>query len=45
MDGARFRVLSLARLIRVKEQLNRQKDQVMLVLLRATLDELKKSDS
>ena len=42
IDGARFRVLSLARLIVVKEQLNRTKDQAMLVLLRATLDELKK---
>jgi len=43
VDGARFRVLSLARLIVVKERLNRPKDQAMLVLLRATLDELKKS--
>jgi len=42
VDGARFRVLSLARLIVVKEQLNRAKDQAMLLLLRATLDELKK---
>jgi predicted nucleotidyltransferase len=42
VDGARFRVLSLARLIVVKEQLNRTKDQAMLVLLRATLDELQK---
>ena len=42
VDGARFRVLSLARLILVKEQLNRAKDQAMLVLLRATLDELQK---
>jgi hypothetical protein len=29
-------------LIVVKEQLNRAKDQAMLVLLRATLDELQK---
>jgi len=35
IDGARFRVLSLPRLIVVKEQLNRTKDQAMLVLLRA----------
>lgn len=42
VEGARFRVLSLARLIVVKEQLNRPKDQAMLVLLRATLDELEK---
>jgi predicted nucleotidyltransferase len=42
VDGARFRVLSLARLIVVKEKLNRTKDQAMLVLLRATLDELQK---
>jgi hypothetical protein len=40
-----FRVLSLARLIVVKDQLNRPKDQAMLVLLRATLDELKGLDS
>jgi len=43
VDGARFRVLSLARLIVVKEQLNRAKDQAMLVLLRATLEELQES--
>ena len=43
VDGARFRVLSLDRLIVVKEQLKRPKDQAMLVLLRATLDELKRS--
>ena len=42
IDGARFRVLSLARLIIVKEQLNRPKDQAMLALLRATLEELQK---
>ena len=42
VDGARFRVLSLPRLIVVKEQLNRTKDQAMLVLLRATLEELQK---
>jgi hypothetical protein len=42
VDGARFRVLSLPRLIVVKEQLNRAKDQAMLVLLRATLDEVQK---
>jgi predicted nucleotidyltransferase len=42
VDGARFRVLSLARLIVVKEQLMRPKDQAMLVLLRATLDESRK---
>ena len=42
IEGARFKVLSLARLIVVKEQLNRPKDQAMLVLLRATLDEVQK---
>ena len=42
IDGARFRVLSLPRLIIVKEQLNRPKDQAMLALLRATLEELQK---
>jgi len=42
IDGARFRVLSLPRLIVVKEQLNRTKDQAMLVLLRATLEEIQK---
>jgi predicted nucleotidyltransferase len=35
----RVRVLTLARLIRVKEQLGRPKDKAMLVILRATLDE------
>jgi len=35
-------VLSLTRLIVVKEQLNRPKDRAMLVLLRATLEELQK---
>jgi len=42
IEGARFKVLSLARLIVVKEQLHRPKDQAMLVLLRATLDEVQK---
>jgi hypothetical protein len=32
-------VLTLARLIQVKEQLGRPKDQAMLIILRATLDE------
>jgi hypothetical protein len=35
----RVRVLTLARLIRVKEQLGRPKDKAMLIILRATLDE------
>jgi predicted nucleotidyltransferase len=35
----RVRVLSLVRLIRVKEQLGRPKDKAMLLILRATLDE------
>jgi predicted nucleotidyltransferase len=35
----RVRVLTLARLIRVKEQLGRAKDKAMLIILRATLDE------
>jgi predicted nucleotidyltransferase len=39
LGGVRVRVLSLPRLIRVKERLTRPKDQNMLVLLRATLDE------
>jgi hypothetical protein len=38
----RVRVLSLPRLIRVKEQLGRPKDQAMLLILRATLDETKR---
>jgi hypothetical protein len=40
--GAPVRTLSLQRLIRVKEQLGRPKDQVMLMILRATLDEKSK---
>ncbi len=40
--GQQVRVLSLERLIRVKERLARPKDQAMLVLLRATLDETKR---
>jgi len=35
----RVRVLSLARLIRLKEKLTRPKDKAMLLILRATLDE------
>ncbi len=35
----RVRVLTLARLIRVKELLGRAKDKAMLIILRATLDE------
>jgi len=35
----RVRVLTLARLIRVKEQRGRPKDKAMLIILRATLDE------
>ena len=42
IEGARFKVLSLARLIVVKERLNRTKDQAMLALLRATLEESQK---
>jgi len=42
VDGARFRVLSLSRLIIAKQRLNRPKDQAMLVLLHATLDEVRK---
>ncbi len=40
--GHSVQVLSLERLIRVKEQLRRPKDQLMLVILRATLDERRK---
>lgn len=39
IGDVRVRVLTLARLIRVKEQLGRPKDKAMLVILRATLDE------
>ncbi len=39
MSTFSFRVLSLERLIRVKERLGRPKDQAMLLVLRATLDE------
>jgi hypothetical protein len=41
--GVRVRVLSLERLIRVKEQLDRPKDRAMLDVLRATFEETKKS--
>jgi len=39
LGGIQVRVLSLPRLIRVKESLARPKDQNMLAVLRATLDE------
>jgi len=42
VEGARCRVVMFTRLIVVKEGLNRPKDQAMLALLRATLDEIRK---
>jgi hypothetical protein len=39
LAGERVHVPSLERLIRVKEKLARPKDQLMLLILRATLDE------
>ena len=41
--GHPVHVLSLERLIRVKEQLSRPKDQLMLLILRATLEERRKA--
>jgi NurA-like 5'-3' nuclease len=41
--GVTVRVLTLERLIRVKEQLTRPKDRAMLLVLRATLDEQRKA--
>lgn len=41
--GVPIRVLTLERLIRVKEKLTRPKDQAMLLVLRATLEEARKS--
>jgi hypothetical protein len=43
LGDLRIRVLSLARLIRVKEHLKRPKDQAMLLILRATLEEKSKT--
>ena len=45
LRGVRVRVVTLERLIRIKEQLSRPKDQAMLILLRATLDERRKRDT
>jgi predicted nucleotidyltransferase len=42
IGGMRVRVLSLSRLIEVKQKLGRAKDQAMLVILKATLDEKNK---
>lgn len=42
VSGHRIRVLTLDRLIRIKEQLTRPKDQLMLSILRATLEERRK---
>ncbi len=39
LEGMRIAVLTLERLIIVKEKLSRPKDQAMLLVLRATLDE------
>jgi hypothetical protein len=41
--GVTVDVVSLDRLIRIKEKLTRPKDRAMLILLRATLDELRRS--
>ncbi|WP_437576788.1 hypothetical protein [Sorangium sp. So ce887] len=38
-----IRVITLERLIAIKEKLTRPKDQVMLLVLRATLDERRRS--
>lgn len=43
IGGARIRVITLERLISIKEKLTRPKDQIMLVVLRATLNERKRS--
>jgi hypothetical protein len=43
LAGQSVHVLSLERLIRVKEKLARPKDQLMLLILRATLDERRKT--
>jgi aminoglycoside-2''-adenylyltransferase len=45
LAGHTVHVLSLERLIRVKEKLARPKDQLMLLILRATLDERRKMQS
>jgi predicted nucleotidyltransferase len=39
LNGSQVRVLSLSRQIRVKERLDRPKDQAILAVLRATLEE------
>lgn len=44
VGGKRIRVLSLPRLILVKERLARPKDQLMLLQLQATLDERRKME-
>jgi hypothetical protein len=43
LAGQSVHVLSLERLLRVKEKLARPKDQLMLLSLRATLDERRKT--
>ena len=43
VGGRRIRVLSLPRLIRVKERLTRPKDKLMLMHLQATLEEREKT--
>jgi len=42
LGGTPIRVITLERLIAIKEKLTRPKDQVMLVVLRAALDERKR---
>jgi predicted nucleotidyltransferase len=42
VDGVPIYVVSLPRLIAIKEKLTRPKDQLMLMILRATLEERKK---
>ncbi|WP_437646972.1 hypothetical protein [Sorangium sp. So ce362] len=43
LGGIPIRVITLERLIAIKEKLTRPKDQVMLLVLRATLDERRRS--
>jgi hypothetical protein len=43
IGGVPVRVITLERLISIKEKLTRPKDQIMLVVLRATLNERRRS--
>lgn len=44
ISGVSMRVVTLERLIRIKEKLTRPKDQMMLLVLRATLDERRRNE-